>query len=65
MRPGPLPTSATVYTLRHSISTDLVRHGLPPLTIAHISGTSAGMIERHYGHMARDAAVKALAGLAF
>ncbi len=58
-----LPKEATAYTLRHSTITDLVRHGLPLLTIAQISGTSAEMIERHYGHLARDAAVKALAGL--
>ncbi len=59
-----LPDGATAYTLRHSTITDLVQHGLPLLTIAQISGTSAEMIERHYGHLARDAAVKALAGLA-
>ncbi len=59
-----LPAEATAYTLRHSTITDLVRLGLPLLTIAQISGTSAEMIERHYGHLARDAAVKALAGLA-
>ena len=59
-----LTAEATAYTLRHSTITDLVRHGLPLLTIAQISGTSAEKIERHYGHLARDAAVKALAGLA-
>jgi site-specific recombinase XerD len=59
-----LPKEATAYTLRHSTITDLVRHGLPLLTIAQISGTSAEMIERHYGHLASDAAVKALEGLA-
>jgi len=37
---------------------------LPLLTIAQISGTSAEMIERHYGHLASDAAVKALGELA-
>jgi integrase len=59
-----LPTEATAYTLRHSTITDLVSAGLPLLTIAQISGTSAGMIERHYGHLVRHAAVEALAGLA-
>lgn len=58
-----LPAEATAYTLRHSTITDLVREGLPLLTIAQISGTSAEMIERHYGHLANDAAVKALASL--
>jgi integrase len=59
-----LPAGATAYTLRHSTITDLVRAGLPLLTIAQISGTSAEMIERHYGHLASDAAVKALGALA-
>ena len=58
-----LPTGTTAYTLRHSTITDLVRAGLPLLTIAQISGTSAEMIERHYGHLASDAAVKALGKL--
>lgn len=58
-----LPTGATAYTLRHSTITDLVSAGLPLLTIAQISGTSAEMIERHYGHLASDAAVKALGAL--
>ena len=58
-----LPGDATAYTLRHSTITDLVRAGLPLLTIAQISGTSAEMIERHYGHLASDAAVKALGEL--
>lgn len=59
-----LPSDATAYTLRHSTITDLVSAGLPLLTIAQISGTSAEMIERHYGHLASDAAVKALGELA-
>lgn len=59
-----LPAEATAYTLRHSTITDLVSAGLPLLTIAQISGTSAEMIERHYGHLASDAAVKALGELA-
>lgn len=54
---------ATAYTLRHSTITDLVSAGLPLLTIAQISGTSAEMIERHYGHLASDAAVRALGEL--
>lgn len=59
-----LPKGATAYTLRHSTITDLVNAGLPLLTIAQISGTSAEMIERHYGHLVSDAAVKALGELA-
>lgn len=59
-----LPEGATAYTLRHSTISDLVTAGLPLLTIAQISGTSAEMIERHYGHLDNEAAVKALDGLA-
>ena len=59
-----LPAGITAYTLRHSTITDLVTGGLPLLTVAQISGTSAEMIERHYGHLSRAAATEALASLA-
>ncbi|MGH6617219.1 tyrosine-type recombinase/integrase [Sphingomonas sp.] len=59
-----LPAGATAYTLRHSTITDLVNNGLPLLTVAQISDTSAEMIERHYGHLTQHAAAEALAGLA-
>lgn len=59
-----LPLGVTAYTLRHSTITDLVCSGLPLLTVAQISGTSAGMIEQHYGHLVRHAAVEALTALA-
>jgi hypothetical protein len=58
-----LPSAATAYTLRHRTITDLVSAGLPLPTIAQISGTSVEMIERHCGHLASDAAVKALVEL--
>lgn len=58
-----LPPNVTAYTLRHSVITDLVTTGLPLLTVAQISGTSAEMIEQHYGHLVRHAAVEALATL--
>lgn len=53
------------YNLRHSTITDLVIYGLPLLTIAQISGTSVAMIEKHYGHLEKGAAVKALSTLGF
>lgn len=59
-----LPANTAAYTLRHSTITDLVTDGLPLLTIAQISGTSAEMIERHYGHLTRAAATEALERLA-
>jgi integrase len=63
-RAAKLPVGVSAYTLRHSTITDLVTAGLPLLTVAQISGTSAEMIERHYGHLSRHAATEALAGLA-
>lgn len=59
-----LPGGTSAYTLRHSVITDLVRDGLPVLTTAQLSGTSVVMIEKHYGHLVRDDALKALAKLA-
>lgn len=59
-----LSKDTNAYTLRHSTITDLVMAGLPLLTIAQISGTSAEMIERHYGHLTSEAALQALDTLA-
>jgi integrase len=59
-----LPGGVSAYTLRHSVITDLIRDGLPALTVAQLSGTSVAMIERHYGHLVRDDAEQALARLA-
>lgn len=59
-----LPATTTAYTLRHSTITDLVTGGLDMLTAAQLSGTSAVMIERHYGHLQSKRATQALAGLA-
>ena len=59
-----LPETVTAYTLRHSVITDLISlHSLDINTVAIISGTSARMIEQHYGHLIRDRAVSALGKL--
>lgn len=63
VKAGDLPSGVTAYTLRHSVITDLIRAGLPALTVAQLSGTSVSMIERHYGHLVRNDAEEALAGL--
>lgn len=62
-RAAGLPEATTAYTLRHSTITDLVQGGLDLLTIAQVSGTSLLMIEKHYGHLRREHAARALAGL--
>jgi integrase len=60
-----LPPEATAYALRHSIITDLIAlHKLDTLTVAQLSGTSLQMIEKHYGHLLREHAARALASLA-
>lgn len=58
-----LPSAVAAYTLRHCVTTDLIRAGLPILTVAQLSGTSVAMIERHYGHLVRNDAEEALASV--
>ncbi|MEO0419398.1 MAG: tyrosine-type recombinase/integrase [Pseudomonadota bacterium] len=58
-----LPQQASAYTLRHCVITDLVRGGLPILTVAQLADTSVAMIEKHYGHLVRNDAEEALAKL--
>jgi hypothetical protein len=63
-RPAELPATATAYALLHSTITDLIAlHKLDTLTVAQLSGTSLLMIEKHYGHLLREHAAKALASL--
>lgn len=64
VRAAGLPGAVSAYTLRHSVITDLIRVRLPILSVAQLSGTSVAMIEKHYGHLVRDDAGEALAGLA-
>lgn len=59
-----LPPETTAYALRHSAITDLVTGGLDLLTVAKLAGTSARMIEQHYGHLQADVAARALEALA-
>lgn len=55
-----LRRETSAYTLRHSVIADLVRGGLPILTVAQLSDTSVAMIEKHYGHLVRHDAAQAL-----
>lgn len=59
-----LPARTCAYTLRHSTITDLVRSGVPTLTVAQLSGTSVMMVQRFYGHLQREDAAEALGRLA-
>ncbi|HAD15831.1 MAG TPA: integrase [Erythrobacter sp.] len=58
-----LHSATSAYTLRHSVITDLIRAGLPILTVGQLSDTSVAMVEKHYGHLVRNDAEYALAQL--
>jgi integrase len=53
-----------LYTLRHSFITEALLGGLSTLEVARLVGTSVTMIEKHYGHLAVDAARRRLAAVA-
>lgn len=59
-----MPSGAVMYSLRHSAITDLVNNRLDLMTVAALSGTSVAMIEKHYSHLLKEHATKALATLA-
>lgn len=59
-----MPDGCSLYTLRHSVITDLVHAGADLLTVAQISGTSLRMIEQHYGHLRGNVAAAALEAVA-
>lgn len=60
-----LPENVTMYTLRHSIITDLLSiHDLDAMTVAKLAGTSMQMIDKHYGHLRNEHAKRGLAALA-
>lgn len=49
------------YALRHTYATTALRAGWPTFTVARRMGTSLQMIDKHYGHLAQDAAEHELA----
>jgi site-specific recombinase XerD len=63
-RKAKLPKATVAYTLRHSVITDLITDGLDLFTVAKLAGTSVVMIEKHYGHLQREHARRALEKLA-
>jgi integrase len=44
----------TGYTLRHTAASWMIQRGASASKVAGVLGTSAAMIERHYGHLAPD-----------
>lgn len=59
-----MPPGTTLYTLRHSLITDLVQTGADLATVATISGTSVLMIQKHYHHLQQSAVTQALSKVA-
>jgi integrase len=43
-----------IYDLRHTFATFALRAGISTFDLSRYMGTSVGMIDRHYGHLARD-----------
>jgi site-specific recombinase XerD len=59
-----LPETVVMYTVRHSVITDLIAASVPVLTVAQLAGTSIRMIEKHYGKLLKADSVSALDALA-
>lgn len=51
-----LSDETVMFTLRHSVITELCLSGLDLMTIAKLAGTSLEMIEKHYSHLRNDKA---------
>ena len=43
-----------LYDLRHTFATFALRAGISTFDLSRYMGTSLAMIDRHYGHLARD-----------
>ena len=49
-----LTPTRRVYDLRHTFATFALRAGIPTFDLSRYMGASLTMIDRHYGHLARD-----------
>ena len=58
-----LPKGVCLYTLRHSWISQAINDGMTTLDVARLTGTSVGMIEKHYGHLVADSARERLAAV--
>jgi integrase len=48
------PPARRVYDLRHTFATFALRAGISTFDLSRYIGASLTMIDRHYGHLARD-----------
>ena len=53
-RRRPASRSAGPYTLRHTFATEALAAAVSTFELARLMGTSVAMIDRTYGHLARD-----------
>ncbi len=53
-RPGSSHSGGLVYDLRHTFATFALRAGISTFDLSRYMGASLTMIDRHYGHLARD-----------
>jgi integrase len=60
-RRAKLPAGVCLYVLRHSWITEAILAGMSTLEVSKLTGTSLPMIEKHYGHLAVEAARERLA----
>jgi integrase len=60
-RRAKLPAGVCLYVLRHSWITEAILAGMSTLEVSKLAGTSLPMIEKHYGHLAVEAARERLA----
>lgn len=61
-RAAKLPEKTVLYSLRHSFITEAISSGKISVSdVAQLTGTSIAMIDKHYGHLAADAARDRLA----
>lgn len=52
--PSASSQSGRIYDLRHSFATFALRAGISTLDLSRYMGASLTMIDRHYGHLAKD-----------
>jgi len=50
-----------LYDLRHTYATFAIRAGVPVFAVSRFIGSSIAMIDRNYGHLARDSREHAVA----
>lgn len=49
-----LPTTAVLYSLRHTAISEMIAGGMDSFIVAKLAGTSTAMIDEHYGHLRHD-----------